>query len=75
MRAEPWMAREPTYWLRSGLIPGSTWTKVSKEDFIKAERAAGFHSKYGDGCATGGFGMMSNAIMGTIRYDDETPTN
>lgn len=31
--------------------------QVSKEQFIKAEKAAGFHSKLGpDHCATGGFG-------------------
>lgn len=75
MRAEPWMAKEPTYWLKSGLIPGSTWVKVTKEDWIRAERAAGFRPGYGDGCATGGFGMLSNPIMGTITYDDDQPIN
>lgn len=70
MRAEPWMRKEPTYWLKADAIPGSTWQKVSKEDWIKAERAAGFRPKSGDGCATGGWSSMGQ-ISGTIRYDDE----
>lgn len=44
--------------------------EVTKEDFIKAERAAGFYPKSGnpDDCATGGFG--GNGLSGTVRYVD-----
>lgn len=42
--------------------------EVSKEAFIKAERAAGFYPKSGnlDDCATGGFG--SGGMSGTVKY-------
>lgn len=67
MRAEPWMERQPTYWLKADAIPGADWVQVSKEDWIKAERAAGFRPKIGDGCATGGWGS-SAGISGRITY-------
>ena len=35
------MIEENTYWLKADGIPGSEWQRVSKEDWIKAERAAG----------------------------------
>ena len=38
--------------------------EVSKEEFIRAERGAGFHPKYGDGVATGGF--SSGVISGVV---------
>lgn len=44
--------------------------EVSKEEFIKAERSAGFRSKFGpDNLATGGF--SSGDISGTIKYVKE----
>ena len=44
--------------------------EVTKEEFIKAERAAGFRSKSGsmDDCATGGF--TGNGISGSIKYNE-----
>ena len=36
---------------------GDDWGEVSKEEFISAEGAAGFRSKFGPGClATAGLG-------------------
>ena len=42
--------------------------EVTKEEFIRAERAAGFRSKIGrdDVCATGGF--SGNGVSGSIKY-------
>lgn len=42
--------------------------EVSKEAFIKAERAAGFYPKSGnpDDCATSGFG--GNGMSGSVKY-------
>ena len=40
--------------------------EVTKEEFITAERAAGFRPKYGDGLATGGF--SGNGVNGSIKY-------
>lgn len=42
--------------------------EVTKEEFIKAERAAGFRSKSGNDneCATGGF--SGNGLRGHVRY-------
>lgn len=43
--------------------------EVTKEEWIKAERGAGFYSKFGsDHEATGGF--SSGGISGSIRYED-----
>jgi len=44
--------------------------EVSKEEFIKAERAVGFRPKSGnpDDCATGGF--SGNGLNGKVRYID-----
>ncbi len=44
--------------------------EVTKEEFIKAERAAGFYPKSGNpnDCATGGFG--GNGLSGSVRYID-----
>ena len=68
------MAEEPRYWLKATAIPGSNWQKVGKEDWIKAERAAGFRPVYGDGCATGGWSSLCG-ISGTITYADEPPAH
>ncbi len=40
------------------------WKEVTKEEFINAERAAGFRPKSGDGVATGGFG--GNGVSGRV---------
>ena len=42
------------------------YQEVTKEEFIQAERAAGFNPKYGDGLATGGF--SGNGVSGSIKY-------
>lgn len=71
--------RERVYWLKASGIPGSTWTKVTKEEWIKAERRAGFRPKlssddprYMTTCATGGFG--DGSISGTTTNDETPPT-
>lgn len=71
--------RTETYWLKASGIPGSSWTQVSKGDWIKAERAAGFRPKLWSGhedymkvCATGGFGG-STGISGSITFDGQPP--
>ena len=68
-----------TYWLKATDIPGSAWQKVSKEDWIKAERASGFRPKlssddprYMTVCATGGF-SSSGGMSGSITNDGEPP--
>lgn len=44
--------------------------EVSKEEFIKAERAAGFRSKFGiNNLATGGF--TSGDVTGRVEYLEE----
>jgi len=45
--------------------------QVTKEEWISAERSAGFHPKHGgDGPATGGF--SGNGISGTMRPKIDT---
>jgi hypothetical protein len=45
--------------------------EVTKQEFISAERQAGFYSKFGsDHEATGGFG--GGGVSGSIRYEEET---
>lgn len=66
------MSTEPTmvgqygeqYYLQLGEGPQQ---RVSEEEFIAAERAAGFRSKFGeDHVATGGF--FSGVIRGTVTF-------
>ncbi|MCK1479353.1 hypothetical protein IVB27_32585 [Bradyrhizobium sp. 197] len=71
--------REEKYWLKANAIPGATWSEVSKEDWINAERAAGFRPKLWSGdpgymttCATGGFSNSAD-ISGTITHDGNSP--
>jgi hypothetical protein len=42
--------------------------EVTKEEFIKAERSAGFYPKSGNpnDCATGGFGY--DGLQGSVKY-------
>ena len=45
--------------------------EVTREEWIKAERAAGFKSKFGDDSeATGGF-SSSSGVKGSIEYAKE----
>ena len=67
------------FWLKASAIPGSAWAEVSKEDWIKAERRAGFRPKLWSGdpaymttCATGGF-SDSGGISGSITTDGNPP--
>lgn len=47
--------------------------QVTKEEWIQAERSAGFRPKYGgDGPATGGF--SGNGISGSMRLQKKRPT-
>lgn len=57
--------------------PVGDWVEVSKEEWIRAERAAGFrpkcasdHPRYMQVCATGGFGS-SYGTQGKIEYIKE----
>lgn len=61
------------YFLYTGLGPDRTEKEVTKQEFIKAERNAGFrpklasnHPDYMNVCATGGFG--SGDTGGSIKY-------
>lgn len=49
------------------------YAEVTKEQFIKAERAAGFYPKCSstDKCATGGF--SSGSVSGKVEYADPCP--
>jgi len=43
------------------------YTEVTKEEYIRAERNAGFHSKFGDGeIATASF--SNGNVEGKVRY-------
>ena len=64
------------YFLKYGR---GSWIGVTKEEFIRAEREAGFYPKgynylRGEGadvCATGGFGVGGiDSVAGRIRNDD-----
>lgn len=57
------------YYLKGNWESG--WTEVTKDDWIRAERSAGFRSKFGDDHeATGGF--SGGGISGRIEYVEET---
>lgn len=61
---------EGKYYLRGAWQ--NTWDEVSKEQFVQAERSAGFRSKFGSlEPATGGFG--NGTIDGKIVYGEEDP--
>jgi hypothetical protein len=72
------MSVDEKFWLKATSIPGSKWIEVSKEDWIKAERRAGFRPKLWSGhvdcmkiCATGGFG--DGSIAGSITTTGQPP--
>lgn len=52
----------------------TSWTEVSEEQFVRAERAAGFRNIWGpdDKPATGGF--SSGSVAGRVRYNGEDCT-
>jgi len=56
------------YWLRG---TGGKWTRVNREEFIRAERSAGFYSTAGSDVATAGFSGPS--IEGAITDNDKPP--
>lgn len=57
------------HFLKASFNPG--WTEVTKEEWLRAERNAGFRSKSRSEYATGGFG--SNGISGTYTDDGSVP--
>jgi hypothetical protein len=76
------MSEGYVYQLRSDAIPGSEWVCVSKEDWIKAERAAGFrpalwsgHPEYMTTCATGGFNSSAGISGRIVRANSDTETS
>ena len=60
---------ETRYWLREGNDP---WKEVFEEEFIKAERSAGFYPKSGNGVATGGFSSSRSRFEGRVTYGEIT---
>ena len=55
------------YWLKR---TGSAWQEATQEQFIQAERNAGFRPKSGSGVATGGF--SNGSITGRVTYGEIT---
>ncbi len=51
------------------------WYEVTKEQYVKAERAAGFHPKYGasDEPATAGFSSSIHPLQGRLVYGRRRP--
>jgi hypothetical protein len=49
---------------------GNTWDEVTKEEYVRAERAAGFHNTMGrpDEPATAGFSSSNYHKRGRLRY-------
>ncbi len=56
---------EEHFWLR---IRFSSWNEVTRDEFIQAEKNAGFYSKDGHGPATAGF--SNNMLQGKITWDE-----
>ena len=57
------------YWIKLG---SGYWREVAQDEFIKAERRAGFSQKCGSGCATGGFSSTIGNVRGRITYGEIT---
>lgn len=55
------------YWLRVGTLP---WQEATMQQFIKAERGAGFYPKTGDGTATASF--SGSGVEGRTTYGEIT---
>lgn len=62
--------KQDVYYLKADWQDDDAWTKVSKEKFVAAERAAGFHNTLGrpQEPATGGFG--GGGVEGRVRYEE-----
>lgn len=56
------------YWLSFGR--DSEWKEVTKEEYISAERSAGFRPKFGNGIATAGF--SNGSINGEVTYNNKS---
>jgi hypothetical protein len=62
------MMEEYTYYLKADFQ--KEYQEVTREEFIMAERNAGFSPKYGgDGLATGGF--CGGGVSGKIAYNQK----
>lgn len=62
------MGSKATYYLNKG--PNGRYEEVTMDEFVQAERAAGFHPKAGTPIgkpATGGF-IGSNGVNGKVFY-------
>ena len=60
------MAAKERYWLRVR-VSGLPWQEATREQFVQAEREAGFHPKPGCGdVATAGFG--NGITEGRVTY-------
>jgi hypothetical protein len=69
---ENWMSNSlERYWLK---YPGLSWKEVTQDQFIQAERLAGFHPKVGKGLATAGFSqeIRGRKKQGRITYGQIT---
>ena len=55
------------YWLK---VEDLAWQEATREQFILAERGAGFHPKNGTGVATGGF--ITGSLQGMITTGEIT---
>jgi hypothetical protein len=51
-------------------VSGLAWQEATREQFIQAERGAGFYPKSGSGVATGGF--SGGATQGRVTYGEIT---
>lgn len=57
------------YWLRTKEDP---WQETTENEFIRAERNAGFYPKSGNGVATGGFSSTRSNVRGRVTYGEIT---
>lgn len=64
---------ETHYWLRSS--SDEPWREVSKEDFVKAERAAQFGRWDDPEPATGGFSSSRTPVRGTTTIGEDPPNH
>ncbi len=62
----------PRYWLRA-TDSKDPWQRATEDEFILAERNAGFRPKSGDGVATAGFSSSRAAQEGSVTYSASPP--
>lgn len=60
--------RETKYYLKWDWQADDAWEEVSKEVFVRAERAAGFRNTMGQPNEPATAGFFGNGIHGRIRY-------